>query len=227
MNCAEARLLIGAEPAATAPALEEHLQGCESCVRLRVEMRSLDADIARALERPPEVARAHSRRRPVWQQWALAASVVAVTLAVLGVWLLRPSDTLAREVVAHVAGEPESWLATQQLSAGGIEAALRRSGVELQLTSDKVSYAQSCWFHGHYVPHLVLQTAGGPATVIILRHEKVPGRRSFHEGGMSGVLVPAGEGSLAVLARGGRSDARLAELAGQMQKDIHWLSEPP
>jgi len=223
MNCDEARLLVGAEPAATTPALEEHVQGCAACARFRAEMRTLDANILRALQHPPDVARAQAQRPPPWRQWALAASVLLATLAVLGVWLLRPSDTLAREVVAHVQAEPESWLATQELSAGGIDAALRRSGVELSLTSDKVSYAQSCWFRGHYVPHLVVQTARGPATVIILRHEKVRERRSFHEAGMSGVLVPADEGSIAVLGRdGGRLDA----LAGQMQKEIRWLPEP-
>ena len=45
------------------------------------------------------------------------------------------------------------------------------------------------------------------------------GRRSFHEGGMSGVLVPAEYGSIAVLTRGGsRPDA----LAGQIQHDLRW-----
>jgi Protein of unknown function (DUF3379) len=224
MTCEEARLLIGAQPGATTPALEEHLQSCAACARFREEMRALDADIGRALQRPPEVAGRRARARPVlWRQWALAASVVLATLAVLGVWLLRPSDTLAHDVVAHVQGEPESWLATQHLSAPGIEATLRRSGVELDVTSDPVTYAHSCWFRGHYVPHLVVQTARGPATVLILRHEQVPARRSFHEDGMSGVIVPAGLGSIAVLARGGGD---VGELAGQMQRDIRWLAEP-
>jgi Protein of unknown function (DUF3379) len=225
MTCEEARLQIGAEPGAASAALEEHLESCAACARFREEMRALDADIGRALQRPPEVAGRRVRAwPPLWRQWALAASVVLATLAVLGVWLLRPSDTLAREVVAHVQGEPESWLATQHLSAPGIDATLRRSGVELDVTSDTVTYAHSCWFRGHYVPHLVVQTARGPATVLILRHEQVPAARSFHEDGMRGVIVPAGSGSIAVLARGG---AEVGELAGQMQRRIRWLPDPP
>jgi Protein of unknown function (DUF3379) len=223
MTCGEARLLIGADPAATTPALEEHLQSCAACAQFRAEMRALDADIQRALQRPPDVSGRRARRQPatVWRQWALAASVVLALL--LGVWALRPSDTLAHEVVAHVQGEPESWFTTQQVSAASINTALRGSGVELNLISDKITYAQSCWFRGHYVPHLVVQTAQGPATVIILRHEQVQGRRSFHEAGMRGVIVPAGAGSIAVLERGnGDVDA----IAGQMQQDIHWLPQP-
>jgi len=224
MNCDQARLLIGAEPRAAPPALEEHLRGCAACARLRAEMLRLDEDIGRALQRPPEIAgRRTSGAAAPWRQWALAASVLLAMLAVLGVWLLRPSDTLAREVVAHVQGEPESWLARRHVDAQGIDAALRGSGVELGIVSDKVTYAQSCWFRGHYVPHLVVQTAHGPATVMILRHERVAARRSFHEDGMRGVLVPAGGGSIAVRARdGGDMDA----VAGDMQHQLHWLPQP-
>ena len=223
MTCDEARLLIGADPGAATTALEEHLATCAACARFRDEMRSLDADIRRALERPPDIARPRSDRQPLrWRQWALAASVVLATLAVLGVWLLRPSDTLAREVVAHVQGEPDSWLATQHVSAQGITQALHGAGVALEITSDKIMYAQSCWFRGHYVPHLVIQTARGPATVLILRHEQPRPRRAFHEAGMSGVIVPAEQGSIAVLTRGAGD---LDDLAGQMQHDVHWLAD--
>jgi hypothetical protein len=223
VTCDEARLLIGADPGAATTALEEHLATCAACARFRDEMRSLDADIRRALERPPDIARPRSDRQPPrWRQWALAASVVLATLAVLGVWLLRPSDTLAREVVAHVQGEPDSWLATQHVSAQGITQALHGAGVALEITSDKIMYAQSCWFRGHYVPHLVIQTARGPATVLILRHEQPRARRAFHEAGMSGVIVPAEQGSIAVLTRGAGD---LDDLAGQMQHDVHWLAD--
>jgi len=223
VTCDEARLLIGADPGAATTALEEHLATCAACARFRDEMRSLDADIRRALERPPDIARPRSDRQPLrWRQWALAASVVLATLAVLGVWLLRPSDTLAREVVAHVQGEPDSWLAKQHVSAQGITQALHGAGVALEITSDKIMYAQSCWFRGHYVPHLVIQTARGPATVLILRHEQPRARRAFHEAGMSGVIVPAEQGSIAVLTRGAGD---LDDLAGQMQHDVHWLAD--
>lgn len=142
--------------------------------------------------------------------------------AVLAVWLLRPSDSLARDVVAHVEREPESWLTGQPVSTQDVDAALRKAGVQLDITSDTVTYAQSCWFRGHYVPHLVMQTASGPATILLLRHEPVSGRRAFHENGMSGVLVPSGQGSIAVLTRGGGG---VEQVAQAMQQDVHWLAD--
>ena len=157
-----------------------------------------------------------------WRPWALAASVLLAMLAVLSVWLLRPGETLARDVVAHVQEEPESWLARQHVDAQSIDSALRGAGVRLDITSDRITYAQSCWFRDHYVPHLVVQTAQGPATVLILRNQRVSARRTFDEGGMSGVIVPAPQGSIAVLTRG---DANVDALAAQMQQDVRWLPD--
>ena len=99
---------------------------------------------------------------------------------------------------------------------------MRGAGLALDITSDKIMYAQSCWFRGHYVPHLVIQTARGPATVLILRHEQVRARRTFHEAGMTGVIVPAEQGGIAVLTRGAGD---LDDIAGQMRHDVHWLPD--
>ena len=221
MTCDDARFLIGAEPGAGSPTLEEHLLACPSCRQFREEMRTLDGNIRRALERAPEAPAARPRRPPaVWRQWALAASVALAVFVGLAVWVLRPSDSLAHDVVAHVQAESDSWLAAQQVDAQSIDAALKGAGVELNITSGRVTYAQSCWFRGHYVPHLVVNTAQGAATVMILKHEQVSGRRSFHEGGMSGVIVPAGTGSIAVLTRGGGDVDRIAS---EMEQDVRWL----
>jgi Protein of unknown function (DUF3379) len=221
MSCEQVRLEIGADPPGGTPGLEEHVRGCTSCRQFREEMRTLDANIRRALERPPGWVGAPRLTAP-WRPWALAASVLLAMLAVMAVWLLRPSDTLAHEVVAHVREEPESWLARQHVDAHSIDAALRSAGVKLDLTADRISYAQSCWFRGHYVPHLVVQTTQGPVTVMILRNQRAAGRRSFQESGMTGIIVPAPQGSIAILARG---NVNLETLASQMQQEVHWLPD--
>jgi hypothetical protein len=224
MICDDARLLIGADPDAAEHALEEHVRGCEGCRAFGEEMRRLNADIRRALDDPPNIGvRAARPAAPVWREYALAAGVALAMAAGLAVWLLRPTDTLARDVVAHVKAEPESWLSTYNVSADSIEHALKSSGVGLDLASDRIVYAQSCWFRGHYVPHLVVQTTHGPATVLILRHEQVKTRGDFREGGMTGVIVPAGDGSIAVLARG---RGQVDDVAGELREEVHWLPEP-
>jgi Protein of unknown function (DUF3379) len=222
--CEDARLLIGADPDAAGAELEAHLRGCEGCRALRAEMQRLNADIRHALEEPPVIRVARPpRAAPAWREYALAAGVVLAMAAGLAVWVLRPTDTLARDVVMHVKGEPESWLSTHGVSAASIDHALKSSGIGLDLASDRIVYAQSCWFRGHYVPHLVIETTHGPATVLILRHEQVKARDDFREGGMTGVIVPAGDGSIAVLARG---RGQVDEVAADLREQVHWLPEP-
>jgi Protein of unknown function (DUF3379) len=225
MICEDARLLIGADPESASQELAEHLRGCADCSALRGEMQRINGDIRRALEQPPDIRlpRARAGAAPRWAEWAMAASVLLAAVAGVGVWLLRPTDTLAHEVVTHVRGEPDSWLSTHNVSVGALDHALRSSGIGLDFASDRIVYAQSCWFRGHYVPHLVVETTQGPATVLILRHEHVKAPDVFHESGMSGIIVPAGDGSIAVLVRGG---GRLDELAGELRQEVHWLPEP-
>jgi Protein of unknown function (DUF3379) len=225
MICEDARLLIGADPDSASQELEEHLRGCTDCAAFREQMQRVNADIRRALAQPPDIGKPRARGAGAapWREWALAASVVLAAFAAVAVWLLRPTDTLAHEVVTHVKGEPDSWLSTHNVSVGTLDHALQHSGIGLDFASDKIVYARSCWFRGHYVPHLVVETTHGPATVLILRHEHVKAPDRFRESGMSGVIVPAGDGSIAVLSRGG---GQVDELAGELRQEVHWLPEP-
>jgi len=211
--CEDARLLIGAEPCATSAELTEHLKSCQACAEFQFEMVALDANIRRALEEPPSVVRGR-RRLFVQPKWALAASMVLIVMATLAVWALRIDTSLAHEVVAHVIAEPQSWAGTDAVPEATLADVLRKGGVVLGATPYSVVYARSCWFRGHYVPHLVVRTAHSLATVMILRNETVDQRQTFHEDGLSGVIVPSAHGSIAVLAA---SRAQLDDLAAQMR----------
>lgn len=213
MICEDARRFIGADPSATSGELAEHLKVCHACAEFQLEMVALEANIRRALEEPPAVARGR-RRVPVQSRWALAASIVLVLMASLVIWAVRTENSLAHDVVAHVVAEPQSWAGTDAVPEDALEDVLRRSGVVLDATPYSVVYASSCWFRGHYVPHLVVRTAHNLVTVLILRDENVDRRQSFHEDGLSGVIVPSAHGSIAVLAA---SSVQLDDLAERMR----------
>jgi hypothetical protein len=216
MKCDEARELIGADPQTADPQLLAHLDGCAECQAYRDQMLAANAKIRRALEldlpamkadRPnviafarktePSAVKTSNPRRVV----AIAASLAAGLLAAFALWLSRPSESLAAEVVAHVEGEPNSWDATGPVPTAELEAVLRKSGVKMGTAMGTVVYASSCWFRGRFVPHLVVSTRSGPVTVIILKNEKVHATEPFNEDGYSGMLVPARTGSVAILSR--------------------------
>jgi hypothetical protein len=213
MNCEDARRQIGAEPGVSSDELAQHLRGCAACAEFQLEMVTLDANIRRALEKPLGIARAR-RRMAAQPRWALAASVLVAAIAILAVWALRTDTSLAHEVVAHVIAEPQSWAAADAVSETELNDVLQKSGLVLDSTPYSVVYARSCWFRGHYVPHLVVRTEHGLVTVLILRNEAVAKRESFNEEGLSGVIVPSVNGSIAVLAG---TNAQLDAVAQQMR----------
>jgi Protein of unknown function (DUF3379) len=238
MNHNEARLLIGAEPDSTpSPELASHLANCAECAQFQREMVALDANIRRALEHGPvaalpapaaasvtpiKKATAARKGKPtnVWSGWALAASVAIAS--VLVIWALRPSDTLAHDIVAHVEYEADSWSSKEPVSPGTVSDILAKAGVALDMNSDKVMYARTCLFRGHLVPHLVVHTPRGPVTVLVLPDEKVPQQTNFHEDGMTGVITPAPHGSIAVLALGNESVEAAAQ---EVQQSVRWLAQ--
>lgn len=236
MNHSEARLHIGADPQTVPPELAEHLAGCAECSQFQREMTALDVNIRRAMEQAPleaapaaaapvvSIAAARATQTPrrkrtsAWSGWALAASVALVS--VLGVWALRPNDSLAHDVVAHVQSESNSWTSDEHVTPGDVKDTLAQAGVAIDTNSDKVMYAHTCPFRGHVVPHLVVSTPQGRVTVIVLRYENVTRRTNFHEGGMTGVLLPAPHGSMAVLMQGSEN---IDAVAQQVQQSVHWL----
>jgi hypothetical protein len=132
---------------------------------------------------------------------AIAASLAAGVLVALTLWLSRPPESLAAEVVTHVEGEPNSWSKTQQIPSEELQAVLHKSGVKMTPGVQQIVYASSCYFRGHFVPHFVVTTTSGPVTIMILSNEHIDAKQGFNEAGYSGLLVPMRNGSIAVLSR--------------------------
>src|SRR5688500_13006843 len=191
VDCRHARVAIGGEPHELSPEVSAHLETCAACRQFRADTLTLDGRVRAALELPLTRFR---RNAPPARRFALAASVLLGLFLVGGFWLLSPRTALAGEVVEHVSHEGGSWAAHEVLSSAELVSVLRTAGVEFD-TSLPVVYAMACQFRGHRVPHLVVQTASGPMTVMLLAHEKVAARQEFSEDGYRGVLLPAGAGS--------------------------------
>ncbi len=253
MNCEQVRLHIGGEPASLPREVEEHVEHCDACRAFLEETLRLDAGIRRAFDldpaklpktpaasagaamtqagaaRPDNVvpferrAMDEPRPRSTPRRWALAASLVVALGVGAALWTSRPTNSLAAEVVAHMAEEPFSWSRADRLPQDAIDAVLRHGGVALDAGSTDVVYANACEFRGRAVPHLVVSTAEGPVTVIVLRGERVKSAVRFEEGGYSGVLVPAARGSLAVLVQGTAPPSRLDDVSRRLQAAIRWL----
>jgi hypothetical protein len=210
-GCAHARLQIGGDPHNLPAEVTAHLATCAACRQFREETLLLDR----------RVQLSNFRTRPgaaPARRYALAASVALAVLLAGGIWVFKPQPALAGEVVAHVLNEGSSWNGQALLPAAEVANVLQTAGVELD-ASLPVVYAYPCPFKGHRVAHLVVQTAEGPMTVMLLVHEKVAKRTEFAEGGLHGVLLPARTGSVAVLSRDGGqiSEEFVARIVGAIR----------
>lgn len=234
MNCNDAHLAIGAEPDATSPVLEEHLRVCAACSRYRREMQQLERNIHRALEldvaalksdaparpavrlvteRPAPAAAAPAQQVSVSRSsWALAASLLLAVVAVLFFWGALPAHSLASDIVTHVMSEPTD------VSPSTIALVLERTRLQLDSLPGEVVFAETCFFRGRLVPHLVVRTTQGPVTVMILPEERVNAPEHFDEGGYRGVVIPDNaHGSIAVLSRDHvDADAPAREILGAL-----------
>lgn len=211
----EARLYIGADPHRLPPEIAAHVEGCADCRRFRDETLALDGRLHAALDLP--LARFRAPAAPV-RRFALAASVALALLVAGGFWAFRPATALAGEVVAHVEEEADSWNSHEAMSATQVADVMRTAGAQFE-SPYPVVYGYPCPFKGHRVAHLVVQTPRGTVTVMLIPHERVRRRTEIVRDGMSGVLLPAGKGSVALLTRAGAVPEAMAD---EIVSRVHW-----
>jgi hypothetical protein len=229
IDCTQCRRTLLADPHAASPELAEHLAHCPECPAYRERLMRFEDRLTSALRIDAQMARRSAQapwlpaRRNRWL--AMAAGLVVALLVGTTLWLGAPHTSLAADVVAHMAGEPEAWARTDvPVPSADLAPVLAEAHMQLRPDAGMVSYAQSCQFRGHHVPHLVVQTDMGPVTVMVLVHENVAAARMFDESGYRGTIVPVpGHGSIAVLVKGDAGDpAEVESVAARVKDAIVW-----
>lgn len=225
MNCETLRERLAQDPARVDEEFDRHAESCAACQAYRQRLLRAEAviqealrfdvnSIGRAEDGPPAVAGA----RAGWVTWTsgLAAGLlVGVTLWGLlsGGANLSPEE-LASEVVNHWYHEPASWVETSSPVSAALLAEVLEGEAELNLAALRtVSYAETCWVAGEWIPHLVVQGEAGPFMVLLMpgRTLQSPVPLSLPDEGLSGSIVPAGAGSIAILGAGQSSDINRME----------------
>jgi len=236
MNHEQYRRAVLANPLSTDPELEAHRTHCEDCRAFTDRVLTFEHRLVRALKVTtpnsakilPFGTRSAARSASGGRWLALAASVAMAFVVAAGIWL-TPRSSLAADVVAHMAEEPAAWNSQAPLSAGELAPVLKRANITLDPKAPSVSYANSCEFRGHVVPHLVVQSPRGPVTVLVLTHESASKARQFDEQGYRGTILPIPQhGSIAVLMREpGATAAEIDAVAAQVRSAIVWGSSAP
>jgi len=236
MNCEEYKEAIAADPSATFEGAD-HAAACESCAAFTADMRALDAKIAGALaistpdpqmpELPPieddnvvNMPFQGKSRVPTWL--AIAASFALA--AIIGVQLIsNQADnglSLADEILAHLDHEPGAFRETVNPVGDARFSRVVNAGIG---TMDRdvglITYAQSCVINGKTVPHLVMQGENGPITLLLMPDEMIDTAKTFMGEGVNGVIIPHGEGSIAII---GENEQAIGEIEQRVVDSVEW-----
>lgn len=236
MNCADLQLHLGAEPGITTPELEAHLRECAGCAQYRREMLELDGQIRRAMmidlaALKPDTVAAPARAAVLAastsssfgprRHWALAASVLLGVVLVLVMWGALPRHSLAADVVSHVVSETIDEPLEGPVDDAVVKAVMERSGLHLDPINPSIVFVRTCFLRGRLVPHFIVRTEHGDATVMIMPKEHVKQPERFDGAGYKGVIVPDQQnGSLILLSR---QEVDLDRYAAEIRRAIHAL----
>ncbi len=144
-----------------------------------------------------------SASRASWSPgWGTGVAVTAVLMLALAIGVLmpaRPDATwLSAELINHVRGEP---------------------GGRLIGSLGKVTHIAQCRVPGGMGQHLVVETARGRVTLILMPGQPLDARTQLTRGGLTGVVLPAGRGSAGVVAE---SPEALREVEDAVRRRIAW-----
>jgi Protein of unknown function (DUF3379) len=231
LECLEFRRAAGGDPGHLSVEAQAHCDSCARCAGYMAELIALDRTILKALQVPLPATQTRGRETgasgpesaPRGRWYALAASIMGGVLIGTLLFTGGSRESLARDAVAHLEHEPQALVVTLDAEdPAKLSKVLNRGGISLRPEIGTVFYAQTCWFRGHRVPHLVVQTDRGPVTVMVLRNESVPAPVNFAEHGYSGTIVPSGRGSIAVI---GDADADLEQISRRVADAVIWQQD--
>lgn len=227
MTCIEFRQRVGAEPLADDPELASHRLACRGCNQFARSQQALDRQLAAALALPvPDglEARIHWRAaadRPAWRRGAGIAASLLLSLGLgFSAWYLGGREQLAPAVIAHIKHEPQLLVQTaNRADAQLVNAVMSRGGLGLRASLGNISHAGLCPFRGRLVPHLVMVVEGEPVSVLLLPNEHADGVQEIHEDGFNGLVLPAAEGSMAIVA--GRAEL-IVPVRQKLEQAVNW-----
>lgn len=231
--CEKYRETIGADPSYDGD--DRHLAECDSCKAYQRELQAFDKDIARALALTvpnlaipdlPDVDTSNvatlPKRRITVPAWiAMAATVAAV--AVLGFRTLGTGIgdlSLADQIIAHLDHEPYALRVTdKRVSKERLARVVPANVATIDHSAGLITYAQSCIINGKSVPHLVIQGKRGPVTILLMENEKVSRSQSIAGESVNGVILPVGNGSIAIIGEDGE---KLDQIEQKVKSSVAW-----
>jgi hypothetical protein len=202
------------------------------------KVKALDLKIAKALQidvpelRMPELPEIETNKvtnlptrkrslKPLW--FAVAATVVlATSISVRMSGVFDSYASLGDEILAHLDHEPGALRVTDvPVSDDRLLRAVPASLAVFSRDDSLITYAAPCIINGKKAPHLVIQGQYGPVTIILLPDENVAEATPLDGENVRGVILPVGEGSIAII---GNREEELEPIQENVVNSLTWTT---
>ena len=229
MNCLDFHREKLADPRRLTAEARTHLLGCVHCAAFARAVDESDALIESALGVPvPEglaervLLRQQGAGRPAWRAWALAASVVAVTVAASVYVNTAPAEQYARLAIEHVVHEPESLTTIYHAEPASVDMALRSIGASRKESFGQVRYVKLCPLEdGGTGWHIVFETPQGLVTLIVVPNKLARARTESTANGWHALVQPVSRGYYAVVTSSASGTSSASEF---LARHVNWNS---
>ena len=218
MNCLDLRRAAMLDPRRLDTEALAHAERCDVCGGFLAEALELEAQLDSALQVPvphglKERAMRHAVEAPRFsRRHALAAGVV-LALGAGTAMLWRRNDPLALAGIDFVVfEEAQAILDAKPADLADLQRAAVEVGIRLPGQLGELRYIGTCPFGGAKAHHVVLKTAYGKATLLLLPGRTLAARAVAVAHGLEAVVAPAAGGSVAIIADSSRSLARIEEI---------------
>lgn len=216
MNCLEFRRTTLSDPQRPGAEARAHAANCPACSELLARLLQDEARLARALRVPvPDDLhlRILGRVRAGRARWlALAASVLIASAIALVTVMPRPDPVALAGIDFVVFEEAQSIVDAKPTDLKALAGVARRMGVSLPAQLGEIRYICDYPFAGGSAPHLLIKTALGKVTVLLLPGKHLASRAAASARGLEAAVVPASAGSIAIVGDSRRSIRRVEML---------------
>ena len=189
---------------------------------LLADLPTLDDDSADNVAHMPTSNESTDKPRfsvPVWVGLAASVALIAVVAARFASFD-ESYPSLADEIVAHLDHETGAMVVTSTpVGESDLNNVFQGSGADLDRDVGLVTYARSCVINGKNVPHLVIQGENGPVTLLLMPEEHVGEAEAIEGQSLRGVILPVGEGSIAIV---GDREEDLGRIQKQVVDSVTW-----
>ena len=232
MNCEEFKQAVAADPSFDGGSA--HLKDCADCAAYQADMRAFDQKLVKALAlnvpplRMPELPEIDSENvvtlpgRRIFRPWLAVAATVVIAAAV-GFRMLGPelqAESLQDQILAHMDHDSSGIVVTSTpVPDQRLSAVVPGNIARMDHSAGLITFARSCPINGKSVPHLVIQGESGPVTILLMPEEFVAEASSITGENISGIILPVGKGSIAII---GNSGERLDKIQKSVVDSVTW-----